>query len=241
MTATLYRTKFQDAVTLRKNWAPNPAPSSEGTVEWFPPLPLWAAAAANLDVNATGLAAGSLAPYGSRWSWTRSSLTGTTGPSGTGITTAQRFTSTETGSVTGRGVDSYGNPEVAPGTTGDWVAGPSVVPGRIITISRYARSNLALTLGYYLVVRFHDGAGNWVGEVIPSGGTGAVASSTWARPTWTGRVPAGAARFSVGTRYADATGAVTTATVLDLTGLQTNEDTPVSGGKFTWTTPKRLE
>lgn len=94
----------------------------------------------NLEPNPTAVSTGSVAPYGSRFSWARTwILTGAeTAPLPFG--TLARFTSAESGTVGGRGVDSYGNLDLpSPGTTGIWTEGPQVTPGDTITISRYVR------------------------------------------------------------------------------------------------------
>jgi len=174
--------------------------------------------ARNLEPNSRALSTGSTAPYGSRFGWVRAWVANGAEnvlPFGT----LARFTSPETGSVGGRGVDSYGNMDLPnPTTTGDFVAGPTVTPGETITVSRYVRMNVA-TPGYIVGVRFHNGAGAWVGGTSFGSYTGAGSGTAWVRVSWTGVVPPGARRFSVTTRVSTVN--VTPTTFLDITGVMT--------------------
>ncbi|AZS40043.1 hypothetical protein CVS54_01365 [Microbacterium oxydans] len=172
----------------------------------------------NLEPNPTALSTGSAAPYGTRFGWARTWV-GNGAENVLPFGTLARFTSSETGTVAGRGIDSYGNQDLtSPATTGDFVGGPTVTPGETITVSRYVRMNVA-TAGYLLGVRFHNGAGGWVGGTSFGEWMGAGAGTSWVRVSWTGVVPAGATRFSVSTRIQ--TVAVTPSTFLDVTGLLT--------------------
>lgn len=173
----------------------------------------------NLEPNPRGLSSGSVAPYQTRFSWARSFVS-VPGLESIGLTTAVRFTSTESGTVSsGRGVDSYGNPDLAtPGTSGTWLESPTVTPGETITFSRYLRANVAIpATGAQLIVRFHNGAGAWIGGNVVGAATGAFASATWVRPSVTTTVPAGATRVVASLRIAGLT--VSTSTFLDVTGL----------------------
>lgn len=173
--------------------------------------------ARNLEPNSRALSTGSAAPYGTRWGWVRSWV-GNGAEFVLPFGTLARFTSPETGNVAGRGVDSYGNPDLsAPLTSGDFVAGPTVTPGDTITVSRWVRMNVPTSPGYVVGVRFHNGAGAWVGD--HSFGAVAGSGTAWTRVSWTGIVPAGATRFSVTTRVG--TVAVSNTTFMDVTGVMT--------------------
>lgn len=172
----------------------------------------------NLEPNPKALSTGSAAPYGSRFAWVRSWV-GNGAENVLPFGTLARFTSPESGTVAGRGIDSYGNQDLpSPLTTGDFVAGPTVTPGDTITVSRWVRMNVA-TPGYLLGVRFHNGAGSWVSGTSFGSWMGAGSGTAWVRVSWTGVVPAGATRFSVTTRIQSV--AVTTSTFMDVTGLLT--------------------
>lgn len=155
-----------------------------------------AAAIPTSEPNPTALATGVLAGYASRFAWTRSFVTGDAGLGPViGVLSAARFTSPEAGALAGRGMDSYGTlASASPGTTGDYIAGPTVTPGETITVSRYVRSSFVAPTGWVVGVRFHDGAGNW--SDVATYGPPASAGG-WARPYWTGVAPAGAVRYSV--------------------------------------------
>lgn len=169
----------------------------------------------NLDTNPRGVSSGSMAPWGARWGWVRSFFTTESPPTGLPFSSVVRYTSSETGGASGRGVDSYGNVEASsPGTTGSWADSPFVVPTQTLRISRYARISGAGTTEWQLKVRFHDRAGNWVGQSV----SGAVVSSSgWARPYWFGEVPEGASGVSISTQITNSRD-VTTSTFLDVTG-----------------------
>jgi hypothetical protein len=172
----------------------------------------------NLEPNSRALSTGTLAPYGARFSWVRSFVT-TGVPAPGAPTTVVRFTSPESGSVSGRGVDSYGNPDLAaPGTSGAWLEGPRVTPGQTITISRFMR--MFSTTLWVTRVRFHDGAGAWIGTTKSGTPVGPTLPNNWARPSWTGVVPAGAKYVSISTVTSGAQ-TVTTSSFLDITGVMT--------------------
>ncbi|WP_067197174.1 hypothetical protein [Microbacterium sp. XT11] len=173
----------------------------------------------NLEPNSRGLSTGNLAPYGPRFGWARSFVT-TGSPAPGAPATVVRFTSPESGSVSGRGVDSYGNPDLAaPGTSGGWLEGPRVNPGQTITISRFIRLFVGKTT-WVTRVRFHNGAGAWVGSTMSGAVVEQTLANNWARPSWTGVVPAGAKYVAISTVMAGAT-ALTTSTLMDITGVMT--------------------
>lgn len=176
-----------------------------------------------LESNPTAVSSGSAAAFGTRYSWVRTWV-GNGAEVVLPFGTLARFTSPETGAVAGRGIDSYGNQDLAsPLTTGDFIAGPTVTPGETITVSRWVRMNVP-TPGYTIGVRFHNGAGAWLGGTSFSAYTGAGAGTSWVKPTWTGVVPAGATRYSVTLRVATVTVAATT--FMDVSGLMTHKGAP---------------
>lgn len=154
----------------------------------------------NLDANPAALSTGTAAAYGARSGWARSfvSLAAAAVPTG-GPATVARFQSPEAGTVNvPRGMDSYGNLDLAaPGVSGAWLEGPRVNPGQIITVSRFAR--FQSTTRWVTRVRFHDGAGSWIGGALTGTEVGVSLSGNWARPSWTGLVPAGARYVSIQT------------------------------------------
>lgn len=172
----------------------------------------------NRELNPRGISTGDLNSFGGRLGWVRSFAFGAL-TAGLPYDNLVRFTSPETGTVAGRGVDSFGNQDLAtPGTTGWWIAGPTVTAGQVVTVSRYVRmGSTASATSYTVKVRFHDGAGNWVGSTqakLFSIGT----PSQWQRVWLTAIAPAGAARFSIQVIVNQAV--VTTISFMDITGLQ---------------------
>lgn len=174
----------------------------------------------NLDLNPRGISTGDLSAFGTRFGWVRSFPT-------TGAETVPlpygnvcRLTSAETGTVGGRGFDSYGNMDVTnPGTTGDYVAGSTVTPGQTITISRWVRlGSGGGPATAQILVRFHNGAGAWVSGA--STNAPQTLTSTWLRLSLTITVPAGATRFCASVR-ANNVVATSGTTFLDMTGLLT--------------------
>ncbi|MFB4348482.1 hypothetical protein [Microbacterium sp. CR_7] len=172
----------------------------------------------NLEPNSRALSAGTMAPYAPRNSWVRSFVTTAT-PAPGAPATVVRFTSPEAGSFTFRGVDSYGATGATnPGTTGVWMEGPAVTPGDTITVSRFMR--MFQSTVWRVGVRFHDGAGNWIGGRMDGPGVSTFPGSGWARPYWTGVVPAGAKRVAILVMWHVAQ-TVQVGTVMDMTGPMT--------------------
>ena len=189
---------------------------------------------ANLEPNPRALnVPATTAPYLGRYQWLGPMLEGTNAPDGTNLVTMARFWANETGTIAGRGIDSYGNPEIpVPGTAGAWVESPVVSPGDTIAVSRFVRwHNLTWTgAPVSLAVRFHDGAGHWIGGLHVLD----VAPNEWPAGYWRRLggvvvVPAGAQRLVVHVRLGDAF--VTPATALDMTGVQTEVNDEVSDFK----------
>lgn len=109
----------------------------------------------------------------------------------------------------GRGVDWYGNVQLAnPGTSGQWLSQP-VTPGETITVSHYTRWTFTGALTAVLMPRrFHDGVGNWVGaSTQPSVGSLVGKSGQWVRYSSTFVVPAGARFMTLG-NWASGTSAI---------------------------------
>ncbi len=169
----------------------------------------------NRALNPAQVPGGSSAEQSSRFAWT-GAYVGAGGP--TDVTpTLYRFTAPGAGTYP-PGVDWYGNPDIAsPLTSGAWVAQP-VTPGEQLAVSaywRYGSSLISQTVG--LFVRFHDGAGAWVGGVVSlwSG----VASNVWVRPGGTVTVPVGATHMVVSLRQTSAASAFPAGSFFDYTGL----------------------
>ncbi len=184
----------------------------------------------NLEPNPRALEAGTIAPYGTRYSWTRSyRIIPTTGPTAD-LTTAIRFTANESGTLSGqRGFDSYGNYDGTFSPSGIWMEGPFVTPGETITISRYVRrANITMSTGTVNQwVRFHDGAGNWTGAATVIGSVVTTAGA-WARLVATVQVPAGGVRFSARTSLEDGSTYTSGSSYLEVTGLMTERSAVVS-------------
>lgn len=144
----------------------------------------------NYALNPAQVSGGSIDECISRFSWTRTYVT-TSSPSG--ATTAVRFASGETSTGTGRGADWYGDLDlVTPGATGAWLDQP-VTPGETITVGAdciYALSNKS-PVSAYATIRFHDGAGNWVGTA-QRGSLVSAAFNSWVTVRNSVVVPAGA-------------------------------------------------
>ncbi|WP_152525880.1 hypothetical protein [Microbacterium maritypicum] len=179
-----------------------------------------------LESNPTAVSTGSAAAFGTRFGWTRTWVANGAEnvlPFGT----LARFTSPESGTVAGRGIDSYGNQDVAPTIEAQGsdviFSGPTVTPGETITVSRWVRMNVP-TPGYIVGVRFHNGTGAWIGGTSFGAYTGAGSGTAWVKPTWTGVVPAGATRYSVTVRVASVT--VSATTFMDVSGLMTHKGAP---------------
>lgn len=143
---------------------------------------VWVEKQRNWAQNPLQILGGSAVERGNRWGWTPLYVTG--GSWHPSITTATRYTAND---ATPRiaGVDFGGNADVAVGTTGGWLAYP-VSPGQPVKIAVSARNNYGSQ--HNVGMRFHDGAGNWLGTL--SMGT-TVASGQEA--THTATAPAGAA------------------------------------------------
>lgn len=172
----------------------------------------------NYESNPRAVSTGSGSAYLTRYSWTRAFVS-TGSPTPEGLNTVARLTSTETGTVSGRGVDSYGNPDLAsPGTSGSWTESPLVTPGETITVSRYTR--MLITSAFMLRVRFHDGAGNWVSTLMTDSSMSVPLLNNWRRVSWTGVVPAGA-KYLAASLINTSPDAITTSNFMDVTGLMT--------------------
>lgn len=159
------------------------------------PAPLGPVLSTNYAYNPRGINIGTGAPdqsnaeYGARWSWTRSSLNGRTDlPDellAQGFEGFTRFTSpaTDQNAVTSRGIDVYGNHDIAPvlGQMPWFLAG--VHPGygggtHNNVFSAFVRVSVPLTLT--ISYRFYDGQGNWVSPGY-NGKTFVTAANTWKR------------------------------------------------------------
>lgn len=188
----------------------------------------------NLEQNPRAISTGDLNSFSPRYGWSRGLSSSPTSPADLPFSTVCRITSGETGSLQGRGFDTFGSPDTAsPGTTGSWVAGTELTPGKKLRISRYVRM-AGYSGRWRIAVRFHDGVGNWVsgkvwGDYFP-------ADSTWTRPFWEGLVPAGAKYLAMYTVNADSAD-VDTTTWMDMTGLMIDEtssdDATYFDGNFT--------
>lgn len=147
----------------------------------------------NYALNPAAVEGGEDAEYGTRWNWTRSWETGT-GPSGGPATFARYVAPDSVSGASSRGVNVYGSTGAAsPGTTTYWLSQP-VTPGETITASVWLRVPAATNLppNFYTRIRFHDGAGNWVGDAT-NGTYVPVVLNEWKRVSLTLTVPAGAA------------------------------------------------
>ena len=186
----------------------------------------------NLEANPRALPGGSMAAYGSRFSWVRSFTPSPTGLGASGVVvgldTIARFTSTEAGPLLYRGVDAYGDIDVtSPPALGVWGDSPEVSSGDTLTFSRHIRLGvLRGTLGgadwqdatWSVNIRFRDSSGAWVSTVRTSS-TVDTFENGWVRVSWTGTVPAGAVRFSASVRTTSSP-AFTTSHFIDTTGVQ---------------------
>lgn len=114
----------------------------------------------NTALNPRQISSGSVSECLARFSWTRSYLTGLTIP-GSAMTSAVRMTAPSDQTDPNQGVN-WGGPVTSanPGTSGDWLNYPVVqgVPFRF-----YCRFRCSVTGDQTVRVRYHDGAGNWVG------------------------------------------------------------------------------
>lgn len=171
----------------------------------------------NHALNPAAVSGGENAEYQSRWSWVRSWETGT-GPSGGPATFARYVASDSVSGASSRGVSVYGSTGAAsPGTTTYWLFQP-VTPGETITASVWLRVSAATNLppDFYTRIRFHDGAGNWVGDAV-NGTFVPVVLNEWKRVSLTLTVPAGAAYITGEHRVT--TYDQTVGDTLDVTGL----------------------
>lgn len=149
----------------------------------------------SLTLNPRGVAGGSTVEVNPRYGWAQTWLTGTTAPFPDGPTTAARLTCQTP--QTAAGFDWAGNADAAsPGSTGAWLT-YGVTAGYPITVSAWVRSNRSMT--GYIFVRFHNGAGAWVGAKVAAPGV-SVFAGTWTLLTMTLAVPAGATYFVAGTQ-----------------------------------------
>lgn len=173
----------------------------------------------NLEANSQALPTGSLAAYSARNGWVRTFVVTGSPPLDIPIASVARFTAPAGGTVAFLGVDAYGDlGSAAPGTVGNWVAGPVLTPGQTITVSRWIRL-AGTSTPYRVFVRFHDGAGNWV-TGNQSGAVTWPAHAGWSRPSWTGVVPLGAKYVSIRTQTANSE-TVPAGTFMDITGVMT--------------------
>ncbi|MGN7976532.1 hypothetical protein ACTJJ4_03080 [Microbacterium sp. 22195] len=122
----------------------------------------WTEARRNRARNPRGTASGYYEEYQTRYSWPRTTMSGTTAPFTGGPTTGLRLTCPSAQTGAGRGFDIGGNADIAtPGTTGAWLNYP-VTPGVKVTVSGWARSNRTVA-GTSMMIRTHNGAGAWIG------------------------------------------------------------------------------
>lgn len=118
----------------------------------------------NNSTNPRMVSGGGAHHFGARFSWSAAFVTGISDHP-LGITTAWSSLRGGSGSVGGgRGVDRYGNADVAPGTSGSWIACP-VTASVAYNFSQWVKWTRTPALAR-VIVRFHDGAGNWVGTTV---------------------------------------------------------------------------
>lgn len=195
---------------LATNWIQNPSFEKPGAeVTLFENLftnPNLIAGASTVEVrrnyarNPRGAASGNYDEYQPRYSWARTTVSGVAVPFPGGPTTAIRVTCPSAQTGAGRGFDIGANMDSAtPGTTGVWLNYP-VTPGVPVTVSAWARSNRTAT-GTRMMIRTHDGAGNWVGAANV-GTSSTLTGGVWALYTHTITPAAGAtyltARVDIG-------------------------------------------
>lgn len=152
--------------------------------------------------NPRGISTGYLGEFTPRFSWINTFLTSRTdGPDAATTSWVRATPPANPAQGTARGVNLYGNEQGgAPGTTGTWRDQP-VTPGDKITVSGWMRTN-AYTAGmtFLISLRFHDGAGNWVGAAVSGPNATPTAANQWLWVTATVNVPAGGL-FLSGGRY----------------------------------------
>lgn len=137
--------------TSQLNLAANPGFESVGSL-----VEIWR----NNARNPRQISGGSTSESLGRYSWTSSYLTGLAIP-GSLMTTAVRLTCPAEQTGSDRGVNWGGNVQLgSPLASGDWLNYP-VTPD--VPISLFTRVRLGLSGDVTVRVRYHDGAGNWVG------------------------------------------------------------------------------
>lgn len=136
----------------------------------------------NYALNPRAVSSGSLTEYNARWSWTRSFLTNVTGHP-LGLTTAARFTAPAAVTGSGRGVDIYGNYDVA-----SYPTTQAVTAGETIVVYEFVKWSLALST--QMSLKFHNGSA-WVGGIVVGDAVSAPANE-WVMVSVTVEVPAGA-------------------------------------------------
>lgn len=164
----------------------------------------------NMAFNPRGIVSGYTGEYLSRFSWVGSYRTGQfdlpTELDALGVETYNRQTNSGADTtVTGRGVDLYGDAGAAsPGLSGDWIKQP-VASGQTYTLSMWVRSSVAVA-DATITVRFHDGTGNWSAAATSSTPV-ALAANTWVRLSFTVTAPitTGDLFMVAGTRLPSAT------------------------------------
>lgn len=173
----------------------------------------------NYAYNPRGLSPNSY-EYMTRWSWTRSFITGAsdvpTSIAGDGVTSYVRMTSAGAQTGASRGCDWYENGDLGtPGTGAQQKAQP-VTPGEVITLSGFMRGTVANT-ATRMEVRFHNGVGAWVGAIIV-GSSVNMPVNTWVRASITVTVPAGATHVAARLN-SSASATYATGDTQDFTGL----------------------
>ena len=112
----------------------------------------------NRALNPRHVSGGSTVEERARMGWKQSYISNFNGLHG--VTTACRMTSPpEETTGDSRGVDLYGVMDIAPRTSGEYIAFP-VTPGE--TLHLECSFAMSFSGNIYMVHRFHDGAGNWV-------------------------------------------------------------------------------
>lgn len=133
------------------NYAINPGFENVGSF-----IEIWR----NHCLNPRQISGGSTSEFQIRFGWTPAYLTGVVIP-GSGITTAARSTCPSNTTVPDQGVNWGGNVSLTnPGTSGDWLNYP-MTPG--VPMKLFTRVRLGLSGNVTVRLRYHDGAGNWVG------------------------------------------------------------------------------
>lgn len=114
----------------------------------------------NHCLNPRQVSGGSTSEFQIRYGWAPSYLTGVVIP-GSGLTTAARSTCPSVMTDPNQGVGWGGSVQgLNPGTSGDWLNYP-MTPG--VPMKLFTKVRLGLSGDVTVRLRYHDGAGNWVG------------------------------------------------------------------------------